>query len=173
MRATGCVRPRRGISGGPRSDAPDPRVIVPRCIDRDDGPAEVSTQEGARVMARSPRGHVLTEVRATVDPSRHEALVAGFEALLAESRRTGCCVPSSSTPTGSGGSRLSGETVKHWQPCAPAPPSPRRRSYSDRWAPTLNSRSWKSVPRWRCDGTVALGHPDAAPQKDFCVARSQ
>ncbi|MBA2559933.1 MAG: hypothetical protein H0V07_08605 [Propionibacteriales bacterium] len=40
-------------------------------------------------MARSPRGHVLTEVRATVDPSRHEALVAGFEALLAESRPDG------------------------------------------------------------------------------------
>ena len=36
-------------------------------------------------MAGSLGGHVLTEVRATVDPSRHEALVAGFEALLAES----------------------------------------------------------------------------------------
>ena len=28
---------------------------------------------------------MLTEVRATVDPSRHEALVAGFEALIAGS----------------------------------------------------------------------------------------
>lgn len=36
-------------------------------------------------MASSPGGHVLTEVRATVDPSRHEDLVAGFEALLAAS----------------------------------------------------------------------------------------
>ena len=36
-------------------------------------------------MVRSPGGHVLTEVRATVDPSRHADLVAGFEALLAAS----------------------------------------------------------------------------------------
>jgi quinol monooxygenase YgiN len=40
-------------------------------------------------MASAPRRQVLTEVRATVDPSRHEALVAGFEALLAESRPEG------------------------------------------------------------------------------------
>lgn len=36
-------------------------------------------------MASSRCRRVLTEVRATVDPSRHEALVAGFEALLAAS----------------------------------------------------------------------------------------
>ena len=36
-------------------------------------------------MASLPRGRVLTEVRASVDPSRQAALVAGFEALLAES----------------------------------------------------------------------------------------
>ena len=36
-------------------------------------------------MAGSPDGQVLTEVRATVDPARHEALVAGFEVLLAAS----------------------------------------------------------------------------------------
>jgi hypothetical protein len=40
-------------------------------------------------MASSPRGHVLTEVRATVEPSRHEARAAGFEELLAESRPEG------------------------------------------------------------------------------------
>lgn len=34
-------------------------------------------------MATSPGGYVLTEVRATVDPSRHEALMIGFEALPA------------------------------------------------------------------------------------------
>ena len=31
-----------------------------------------------------PRGQVLTEVRAAVDQSRHDALMEGFEALLAE-----------------------------------------------------------------------------------------
>ena len=36
-------------------------------------------------MASARSGRVLTEVRALVDPSRHEALVAGFEALLAAS----------------------------------------------------------------------------------------
>jgi hypothetical protein len=35
-------------------------------------------------MARAAVGNVLTEVRAAVDPSREQALVAGFEALLAE-----------------------------------------------------------------------------------------
>lgn len=34
-------------------------------------------------------GPVLTEVRATVDPTQHEALVAGFEALLARPRPEG------------------------------------------------------------------------------------
>jgi hypothetical protein len=41
------------------------------------------------VVASAPSRLVLTEVRATVDPSRHEELVAGFEALLAESRPDG------------------------------------------------------------------------------------
>lgn len=36
-------------------------------------------------MAEEQRGHVLTEVRATVEAARQEALVAGFEALVAES----------------------------------------------------------------------------------------
>ena len=36
-------------------------------------------------MASTPSECVLTEVRASVDPSRQAALVAGFEALLAES----------------------------------------------------------------------------------------
>lgn len=40
-------------------------------------------------MKSSATGQVLTEVRATVDPSRHETLVAGFEALLAEPRPDG------------------------------------------------------------------------------------
>lgn len=40
-------------------------------------------------MVGSPRGQVLTEVRATVDPSREEALVTGFEALLTEPRPDG------------------------------------------------------------------------------------
>ena len=35
-------------------------------------------------MDGSSDGQVLTEVRATVDPSRQEDLVAGFESLLAE-----------------------------------------------------------------------------------------
>lgn len=35
-------------------------------------------------MTGSPGGHVLTEVRAVVDPSRSDALTAGFEALLRE-----------------------------------------------------------------------------------------
>jgi hypothetical protein len=40
-------------------------------------------------MARDIDGRVLTEVRASVDPSRREELVAGFEALLAEPRPDG------------------------------------------------------------------------------------
>lgn len=40
-------------------------------------------------MASSPGRHVLTEVRATFDPSCYEALVAGFEGLLATSRPEG------------------------------------------------------------------------------------
>ena len=40
-------------------------------------------------MAGISRGPVLTEVRATVDSSRHEELVAGFEALLAGARPDG------------------------------------------------------------------------------------
>ncbi len=36
-------------------------------------------------MSGSVRGQLLTEVRATVDPSRHDALIDGFEALLTES----------------------------------------------------------------------------------------
>ena len=40
-------------------------------------------------MASSATGHVLTEVRATLDPSRQDALIAGFEALLAEPRPDG------------------------------------------------------------------------------------
>lgn len=35
-------------------------------------------------MESTSVGRVVTEVRATVDPSRHGELVAGFEALLAE-----------------------------------------------------------------------------------------
>jgi hypothetical protein len=40
-------------------------------------------------MARALKRRVLTEVRATVDPSRREALVAEFEALLAEPKPDG------------------------------------------------------------------------------------
>lgn len=40
-------------------------------------------------MTSPPGGPVLTEVRASVDPSHHEALVAGFEALLAQPRPDG------------------------------------------------------------------------------------
>jgi hypothetical protein len=35
-------------------------------------------------MDSSAHGRVITEVRATVDPARHEEIVTGFEALLAE-----------------------------------------------------------------------------------------
>ena len=40
-------------------------------------------------MAGSSYGPVLTEVRAAVEPSQHDALVAGFEAMLAEPRPDG------------------------------------------------------------------------------------
>lgn len=40
-------------------------------------------------MASSRPDPVLTEVRATVDPSRDEAIVAGFEAMVAGSRPEG------------------------------------------------------------------------------------
>lgn len=77
-------------------------------------------------MASSSRRQVLTEVLATVDPSRREALVAGFESLLAASLRMGCYAPSSSTSTMNGGFRPSGETVKRCWLRAPARLSPWR-----------------------------------------------
>lgn len=40
-------------------------------------------------MTSPPGGPVLTEVRATVDASQHESLVAGFAALLAQPRPDG------------------------------------------------------------------------------------
>ena len=40
-------------------------------------------------MAGFQHGQVLTEVRASVDPSRHDAVVEGFEALLAQPRPDG------------------------------------------------------------------------------------
>ena len=40
-------------------------------------------------MAGQAHAHVLTEVRASVDPSQHGALLAAFEALLDEPRPDG------------------------------------------------------------------------------------
>ena len=40
-------------------------------------------------MAEADSSQVLTEVRANVDPARHEELVAGFEALLVGPRPDG------------------------------------------------------------------------------------